>query len=45
MTGIELKFECKDSLLARVWHSIELHYSTLHARSRLFRATLMGQSY
>jgi hypothetical protein len=24
MTGIEIKLESKDSLLARVWHSIEL---------------------
>jgi hypothetical protein len=44
MIGIELKLEYKDSLLAWVWHSIELPLFSLHGRSGLFMATLMGQS-
>jgi hypothetical protein len=41
----KLKLGSKDQLLARVWHSIELNpISALHARSRLFMATLTGQS-
>jgi hypothetical protein len=32
------------SLLAQVWHSIEIFHEALHARSRLSMATLTGQS-
>jgi hypothetical protein len=39
-----LKLESKDSLLAQVWHSIELIHEALHARSWLFMTTLMDQS-
>jgi hypothetical protein len=44
-TCLELKLESKDQPLARVLHSYRVYsLSALHARSRLFMATLMGKS-
>jgi hypothetical protein len=41
-----VKLECKDPLLAQVWHSIELiSHEALHTRSRLFMTMLTGKSY
>jgi hypothetical protein len=36
LTGVELKLESKDQLLARVWHSIELI---------LFQPCMLGVGY
>jgi hypothetical protein len=42
---LKLSFGRKVSLVVRVWLSIGLSHEALHARSQLFMATLMGQSY
>jgi hypothetical protein len=42
---LKLSFGSKVSLIVRVCLSIELSHEALHARSQLFMAMLIGQSY
>jgi hypothetical protein len=42
LTCVEINLKGKDPLIARVLHSVEhILFQPLHARSRLFMATLM----